>query len=81
MEQNELRAMYNKRLEREKQCYISKQVQIDSSLLSRFKTGKIDLYPHLFKLIVPFSIIPPSNTSSQPTGIVIVLHLNQKHNE
>lgn len=49
MEQNELRAMYNKRLEREKQCYISKQVQIDSSLLSRFKTGKIDLYPHLFK--------------------------------
>ena len=38
MEQNELRVMYNKRLEREKQCYISKQVQIDSSL-----------YPHLFK--------------------------------
>ena len=35
MEQNELRVMYNKRLEREKQCYISKQVQIDSSLLSR----------------------------------------------
>lgn len=55
MEQNELRVMYNKRLEREKQCYISKQVQIDSSLLSRFKTGKIDLYPHLFKRLQPDS--------------------------
>ena len=51
MEQNELRVMYNKRLEREKQCYISKQVQIDSSLVSRLKTGKIHLYPHLFKIL------------------------------
>lgn len=49
MTQEELRKIYNERVQREKQSYISKQVEIDGSLLSKFKTGKIDLYPHLFK--------------------------------
>lgn len=49
MTQEELRELYKNRLEREKQTYISKAVEIDGSLLSKFKTGKIDLYPHLFK--------------------------------
>ena len=47
--QEELRSLYKKRLEREKQTYISKMVKIDPSILSKFKTGKIDLYPNLFK--------------------------------
>ena len=46
--QEELRSLYKKRLEREKQTYISKMVKIDPSILSKFKTGKIDLYPDLF---------------------------------
>ncbi len=49
MTQEELRELYKKRLEREKQSYISKVVEIDGSLLSKFKNSKIDLYPHLFK--------------------------------
>lgn len=49
MTQDELRKLYNERVQREKQCYISKQTKINNGLLSRFKTGKIDLYPHLFK--------------------------------
>ncbi len=49
MTQEELRDTYKQRLEREKQSYISKVVNIDSSILSKFKTGKIDLYPHLFE--------------------------------
>lgn len=48
MTQEELRNLYKTRLEREKQSYISKIVGIDASILSKFKLGKIDLYPHLF---------------------------------
>ena len=46
--QEELRKLYNERLIREKQKYISQATEIDSSILSKFKTAKIDLYPHLF---------------------------------
>lgn len=49
MTQEELREIYKQRLAREKQSYISKAVNIDGSILSKFKTGKIDLYPHLFE--------------------------------
>ncbi|MBS5129910.1 MAG: hypothetical protein KHZ01_05420 [Lachnospiraceae bacterium] len=49
MTQEELRELYIKRLEREKQTYISKKTQIHSTILSKFKKGKIDLYPHLFE--------------------------------
>ena len=46
--QEELRELYNERLVREKQKYISQATGIDSSILSKFKLAKIDLYPHLF---------------------------------
>lgn len=29
--------------------YVAKVTGIDGSILSKFKTGKFDLYPHLFK--------------------------------
>lgn len=48
MTQEELRELYKERLKREKQTYISKAVKIDGSILSKFKTGKFDLYPDLF---------------------------------
>lgn len=48
MTQEKLREIYNERIKKEKQCYISKITQIDASVLSKFKKGKIDLYPHLF---------------------------------
>lgn len=48
MTQEELRSFYKERLEREKQTYISKMVKIDPSILSKFKTEKIDLYADLF---------------------------------
>ncbi len=49
MTQEELREIYKQRLEKEKQSYISKVLKIDPSILSKFKTGKFDLYPHLFE--------------------------------
>lgn len=48
MTQEELRELYNDRLEKEKQTYISKVTGIDGSILSKFKTGKINLYSGLF---------------------------------
>lgn len=48
MTQEELREAYKQRLQREKQSYISKVLGIDPSILSKFKNGKFDLYPHLF---------------------------------
>lgn len=48
MTQQELRGLYIDRLEREKQVYISKTTGISTSILSNFKNGKFDLYPHLF---------------------------------
>lgn len=49
MTQEELRKTYCDRVKREKQCYIAQLTGIDPAVLSRFKTGKIDLYPHLFE--------------------------------
>ncbi len=48
MTQEELRELYNLRLEREKQSYIAKMIGIDAGVLSKFRNNKIDLYPHLF---------------------------------
>lgn len=48
MTQAELRELYCKRLEREKQIYVAKVTGINGAILSQFKRGKIDLYPHLF---------------------------------
>lgn len=47
MTQEELRNLYNEALKREKQRYIAQETGINSSVLSKFKNGKIDLYPYL----------------------------------
>lgn len=47
--QEELRNMYNNRLKREKQCWISSVTGINKNTLSRFRHAQIDLYPHLFE--------------------------------
>ena len=47
--QEELRNVYKERLKREKQTYISEMLNIDPSILSKFKTGKFDLHPNLFE--------------------------------
>lgn len=47
--QEELRNLYKERLKREKQTYISEMINISLSILSKFKTGKFDLYPNLFE--------------------------------
>lgn len=43
--QEEVRELYRKRTEREKQCYISKVTKINSGMLSLFKSGRLNLYP------------------------------------
>ena len=42
MTQAELRELYCKRLEREKQTYVAKATGINGAILSQFKRGKID---------------------------------------
>ena len=49
MTQEELRTMYIERLKREKQCWISSVTGINKDVLTRFKLGRIDLYPYLFE--------------------------------
>ena len=49
MTQTELRRLYCKRLEKEKQVYIAKVTGINGAILSQFKSGKIDLHQHLFE--------------------------------
>lgn len=49
MTQEELRYLYCERIKRERQRYIAGVTMIDESLLSKFKLGKVELLPHLFK--------------------------------
>lgn len=49
MTQEELRTLYKERVKREKQCFIAQKTGINPAILSQFKTGKYDLYPHLFE--------------------------------
>ena len=49
MTQQELRDLYNQRILKEKQTYISSVTKIHTSYLSRFKKGKIDLCPVFFE--------------------------------
>lgn len=49
MTQEELREKYKERLKREKQRYIAQVTGVNEGVLSKFKNGKIDLYPHLFE--------------------------------
>lgn len=54
--QEELRNLLRERTEKEKQVYIAKVTGIDKDVLSRFKLGKIDLYPALFKKLEAYLI-------------------------
>lgn len=56
MTQEQLRKLYMERLKREKQCYIAQETNINSAVLSRFKNGKIDLFPHLFKRLEEYLV-------------------------
>lgn len=56
--QAELRELYCKRLEREKQTYVAKATGINGAILSQFKRGKIDLYPHLFSKLESYLMNP-----------------------
>ena len=58
MTQAELRELYCKRLEREKQTYVAKATGINGAILSQFKRGKIDLYPHLFSRLESYLMNP-----------------------
>lgn len=49
MTQVELREALNNRLVREKASYICSVTGINKDTLSKFKTGKIDLYDYLFE--------------------------------
>lgn len=52
--QEELRQMLSDRYQKGTQAYISKETGINKDILSRFKTGKIDLYPDLFNKLVTY---------------------------
>lgn len=49
MTSDELRELYKTYLDKGKQKYIASQVAINGGILSRFKNGKLDLYPDLHK--------------------------------
>lgn len=66
MTQEQLRELYIERLKREKQCYIAQETNINSAVLSRFKNGKIDLFPHLFKRLEEYL----SRQNTESVGII-----------
>ena len=56
MKQEELRELYKERLQREKQGWIAKQTNITQNILSQFKNGRMNLYPHLFERLEAYLI-------------------------
>lgn len=56
MTQEELRELYKERLQREKQGWIAKQTNINQNILSQFKNGRMNLYPHLFERLEAYLI-------------------------
>lgn len=56
MTQEELRELYKERLQREKQGWIAKQTNINQNILSQFKNGRMNLYPHLFERLESYLI-------------------------
>lgn len=56
MKQEELRELYKERLQREKQGWIAKQTNINQNILSQFKNGRMNLYPHLFERLEAYLI-------------------------
>lgn len=49
--QEEVREKLIKRVEREKQTYIAKQINVPKQIISAFKLGKKDLYPESLKAL------------------------------
>lgn len=66
MTQEQLRELYIERLKREKQCYIAQETNINSAVLSRFKNGKIDLFPYLFERLEEYL----SRQNTESAGII-----------
>ena len=56
MTQEELRELYKECLQREKQGWIAKQTNINQNILSQFKNGRMNLYPHLFEKLEAYLI-------------------------
>ena len=56
MTQEELRELYKERLQRKKQGWIAKQTNINQNILSQFKNGRMNLYPHLFERLEAYLI-------------------------
>ena len=56
MTQEELRELYKERLQREKQGWIAKQTNINQKIISQFKNGRMNLYPHLFERLEAYLI-------------------------
>lgn len=56
MTQEDLRELYKERLQREKQGWIAKQTNINQNILSQFKNGRMNLYPHLFERLEAYLI-------------------------
>lgn len=56
MTQEELRELYKERLQSEKQDWIAKQTNINQNILSQFKNGRMNLYPHLFERLEAYLI-------------------------
>lgn len=56
MTQEELRELYKERLQREKQGWIAKQTNVNQNILSQFKNGRMNLYPHLFEKLEAYLI-------------------------
>ena len=56
MTQEELRELYKERLQSEKQGWIAKQTNINQNILSQFKNGRMNLYPHLFEKLEAYLI-------------------------
>lgn len=54
MTQDELREIYNAHIAEGTQTYIASATGINPSVLSRFRNGKIDLYPDLFQKLSDF---------------------------
>lgn len=70
--------MYNEYLEKGKQMYVAKVTGIDRSILSKFKTGKFDLYPHLFEKLEAYLL---ANQIKQPVNQADISHESNTENE
>lgn len=51
LSQEEVRKKFIKRVEREKQSYIAKQINVPRQVLSAFKLGKKNLYPETLEAL------------------------------